>query len=427
MLFAESVYQDRQKKVANAWSRLLGPKDLVLVHSGEALQKPGGLDQTYPFLPHPAYFWLTGHRRDEGVMAYSLSEGWVEYQRPLSPVDIVWEGDEGNFACEKTLEDLGALLKGGAYQNVLHLGLPPQGTSGGPDDLVRSLAIALDQTRRRKGAEEVQLIRRIAGMARKGYEALQAALKPGVSERELQLHYENAVLMAGAEKMPYGSIVGSGENAAILHAVPTARKVAAGELVLVDAGADVEDYCVDITRVFAVDGKMTSRQKDVYDLVHTAHSEAVRMCRPGTQWRDVHMKSARVIAEGLQQWGIWKGSVDSALESGAISVFYPHGVGHLVGLKVRDTGNPENTNPQRYYGARLRVDLALEKDYLITVEPGCYFARAFIEDREIREKYQAQINWDATDKWKDFGGIRLEDDILITGDAPVSLTDEVPK
>lgn len=427
MLFTTDVYQQRQKKVAEAWQPKLGAKDLILVHSGEAIHKPGGLDQTYPFLPHPAYFWLTGHRRARGVMAYSLSEGWVEYQRPLSPVDIVWEGDEGNFVCEKTLEDLSTLLKSGAYLNILHLGHPPSGTVSADAEFGRSLAISLDQVRRRKGAEEVQLIGKIAGMAKAGYEALQGVLRPGVTERELQLHYESAVLMAGAEKMPYGTIVGSGENAAILHAVPSARKVAAGELVLVDAGADLEDYCVDITRVFAVDGEMTSRQRDVYDLVYTAQTEAVSLCRPGAQWRDIHMKSARVIAEGLKQWGFWKGSVDAVLETGAISVFYPHGVGHLVGLKVRDTGNPENTNPQRYYGARLRVDLPLEKDYLLTVEPGCYFARAFLEDREIRDRYRDQINWSVAEKWTDFGGVRLEDDILITEGPAVSLTDCVPK
>lgn len=425
MLFTDEVYQTRQTKVASAWKDLLGASDLILVHSGVAVQKPGGLDQTYDFLPHPSYFWLTGHRRAEGVMAYSLSEGWIEYQRPLSPVDIVWEGAEGNFECEHSLEDLKKKTAGGTYKRILHLGQPAQGMA--VDEITRELSIRLDQVRRRKGPEEVRLIRQIADMANAGYTALKNAIRPGITERELQLHYENAVLMAGAEKMPYGSIVGSGENAAILHAVPTSKKVAAGELILVDAGGDVEDYCVDITRMFAVDGKFTSQQKDVYDLVHQAHKESVKMCRPGTQWRDVHMKSARVIAEGLKQWGIWKSSVDAVLESGAISVFYPHGVGHLVGLKVRDTGNPENTNPQRYYGSRLRVDLALEKDYLITVEPGCYFARAFIEDQTIRENYKDHINWAEAEKWKTFGGVRIEDDILITDGEAQSLTDCVPK
>lgn len=424
MLFAENAYQLRQSKVAQAWKSQLDSQDLVLVHSGTSVQKPGGLDQTYDFLPHPSYFWLTGHRRAEGVMAYSVSEGWVEYQRPLSPVDIVWEGAEGNFECEHSLVDLQKKLQGGAYKRVFHLG---QTADKSFEAEARELSVKLDQVRRCKDAEEVQLIRRIAAMANEGYKALQAALRPGVTERSLQLHYENAVLLAGADKMPYGSIVGSGENAAILHAVPTQKKVVAGEMVLVDAGADVEDYCVDITRVFAVDGKLTGQQQDVYDLVHEAYKASVEMCRPGTQWRDVHMKSARVIAEGLNQWGLLKSSVDAVLESAAISVFYPHGVGHLVGLKVRDTGHPENLNPQRYYGARLRVDLELKENYLITVEPGCYFARAFIEDSEIREKYKDHINWSVAEKWKTFGGVRLEDDILITSGVPESLTNIVPK
>lgn len=427
MLFNSSVHQSRQVRLQGAWGSMLKKDDLVLVHSGHPLVKPGGLDQTYDFLPHPSYFWLTGHRRPQGVVAFSLDSGWREYQRPLSPVDIVWEGDEHNFHCDHSLKDLKQVLTSGKFRRVLHLGAPGLEWKNQDGELALGLSIVLDQTRRHKDSAEVELIEKIAGFAGVGYNKLKSEIKSGISERELQIHYESAVLMAGAEKMPYGSIVGSGENSAILHAVPSSKKLNSGDLVLVDAGADLQDYCVDITRVFAVDENFSSRQQEIYDIVLQAQTECIEMCRPQTQWRDVHMHSARVIAEGLSQFKIWQGSVDAALESGAISVFYPHGVGHLVGLKVRDTGCPENLNPQRYYGARLRVDLMLKENYLLTVEPGCYFPRAFIESQEYREKYKDIINWQEADKWKDFGGIRIEDDILITAQGPRNLTACVPK
>ena len=310
MIFSPSVYHERQLRQAQKWSAILNPDDLVLVCSGEPTQKPGGLDQTYDFLPHPAYYWLTGHRRPQGVMAYSPTTGWTEYQRPLSPVDIVWEGREGDFVCEHTLVELEDILKRDMHGRVIRIGgIAPKSGLNSHFETNWQLSLLLDQTRRKKDMAEVHLIEKVAQMANRGYARLQEQLREGVTERELQLHYEQAVLFAGAEKMPYGSIVGSGENAAILHAVPTLKKVQKGELVLVDAGADVEDYCVDITRVFAVDGEWSPRQQVIYDLVLKAQSEAISMCRPKTQWKDVHIKTARVIAEGLAQLGFWKSSV----------------------------------------------------------------------------------------------------------------------
>jgi Xaa-Pro aminopeptidase len=124
---------------------------------------------------------------------------------------------------------------------------------------------------------------------------------------------------------------------------------------------------------------------------------------------------------------VMKGSVDSILETGAIAVFYPHGVGHLVGLRVRDTGHEENVNPKTYSGARIRVDLTLQENILITVEPGCYFIKTLINDKTNREKHKDFINWAETEKWLNIGGVRLEDDILITASGNSNLTAVVAK
>jgi Xaa-Pro aminopeptidase len=134
-----------------------------------------------------------------------------------------------------------------------------------------------------------------------------------------------------------------------------------------------------------------------------------------------------VIAQGLIDWKIFKGSVDACLESEAISLFFPHGVGHLVGLRVRDTGHEENKNPRTYFGARLRVDLTLEENMLITVEPGCYFIKELLHSSTHQEKFKTSINFNEASKWLSVGGVRIEDDILITNSKPRNLTDVVPK
>jgi Xaa-Pro dipeptidase len=408
----------RQQRAAAALDARLAADELVVVWSGEPVPKPGGFDQCFPFSPHPLYFWLSACRRPGGAMAYSRSEGWVHYLVPISREERVWEGASGTWS-EPSVDILHKKIA--THRRVYHLDKTPA------DDATFNLRIAVDQVRRQKDAAEISLIKTLASHAEKGYAAASKIIRPGISEREIQLAYESAVLTAGAEKMPYETIVGAGSNAAILHAIPTHRKLAAGELVLMDAGADLWDYCVDITRVFSADGKFSPMQKELYDVVLAAQAASIARCRVGNEWYSVHEASARVIADGLRSWGLLTCSVDEALETGAVSVFFPHGVGHLVGLRVRDTGCEENRQPKRRFGVNLRVDFALKENYLMTVEPGCYFIDALIRDSQLREQFATQINFAKAEDWLSIGGVRIEDDILITNGESENLTAVVPK
>ncbi len=426
--FHPTFLTERKNRAARGLDAVLSNGDLVLVLSGTPITKPGGLDQTYPFLPHPDYYWLTGSRRPQGVSAYTKDEGWIDFVLPVTRDEKVWEGG-AEVIPGRPVGDLDAWILAKAPGRVFVLGQP------GTQDLRRNVieddewAVqeAFNRVRRIKDQSEIDLIRALAGMANAGYAAIKAFIRPGVTERDIQLVYENAVLRAGAEKMPYESIVGAGTNAAILHAIPTSRVVKAGDLVLVDAGADVGDYCVDITRVFAADGAFTSRQKDIYQMVLRAQEASLALCRPGTEWLEVHRASARVFAEGLKSLGILRGEVDGLLESGAVSVFFPHGVGHMVGLRVRDVGGKLTRDPRKAYGVRIRVDLPLEENFVMTVEPGVYFIQALIDDADTRAKFRDQIDWTEVEKWREFGGVRLEDDVRITAGAPDNLTAVVPK
>jgi Xaa-Pro aminopeptidase len=322
-------------------------------------------------------------------------------------------------------------LKSHNFSQVYKIGQLPFGDEGllseSGRDTLEQIHIKVNALRRIKDEHEIQMILQIADMANAGYKKIKSFIRPGVTEREIQIEYEAEVYRHGAQTMPYGTIVGSGINSAVLHAVPTAKKVEQGDMVLIDAGADVFDYCVDITRVLPASGQFSPMQKSLYDIVKKAQDKVFEKSRIGTQWHDVHIASARVIAEGLKSLNIITGEIDSVLETGAISVFYPHGVGHLVGLRVRDVGCPENKNPKKYCGANLRVDLELKENFLITAEPGCYFIKALIDDAENRTNFKDFINWTEVEKWKGIGGVRIEDDILITQGAPRNLTAVVEK
>jgi len=415
--FSKNAIQNRLSRAEKKLRTVIRDHEALVVYSGIALTKPGGLDQTYDYIPHPTYYWLTGSRRAMQAVLFSKKTGWVHFFSPQSSQEKIWEG-----AVDEVLLTLNNLeFKG------LNEFLKNENLKAPSDDREFILRNCVDQVRRSKDPEEIALIEQLAKMALAGYQRVTQILRPGVTEREIQLEYEMAVFQAGADSMPYGSIVGSGTNSAILHAIPTSRKVLENEIILIDAGAALNDYCVDITRIFTANGKMSTQQKELYDLVLKAQTECIEICQRGVAWNQVHEKAARIIAQGLIDWKIFNGSVDSCLQSEAISLFFPHGVGHLVGLRVRDAGHEENKNPKKYFGARLRVDLTLEENMLITVEPGCYFIKELLHNPGNQEKFKTLINFNEAEKWLPVGGVRIEDDILITNSKPRNLTDGVPK
>lgn len=428
MIFPQSTFEERKNRTHKALSSILGNDDVVLVFAGTPVQKPGGHDQTYSFLPHPDYFWLTGSRRPAGVSCFTKAEGWIDFMVPVGRDEKIWEGgnevvtgkDIAGFSSWLAQHNKGKVFLIGQFYGHEKL------SSASPEARAE-LQEVFSEVRRVKDRSEIELITNIALMASHGYAKLSNFIKPGVTERQIQLAYESEVLARGAEKMPYDSIVGTGTNSAILHAIPTNRVVGANDMVLIDAGGDIQDYCVDITRVYPASGKFTDRQQVIYNLVKEAQTESIKLCRPGTEWKDVHLASARVMARGLKELGILNVGVDEALESGAVGCFFPHGVGHMVGLRVRDVGGTPNPNPKKYAGARLRVDMKLSEGYLMTVEPGLYFIEALLNDAQTRSDFKTHINWNEIEKWLDLGGVRIEDDIHITKEGPVNLTASVAK
>ncbi|MDP9257315.1 MAG: M24 family metallopeptidase, partial [Actinomycetota bacterium] len=245
----------------------------------------------------------------------------------------------------------------------------------------------------------------------------------GRAERELQITLEAALLRNAGDMLAFETIVAAGDHAAVLHFSPTARELRNGDLLLVDAGAEHRGYASDVTRTYAVGGTFTAEQALVYDTVRRAGETAIAACRPGTDWHDVHRAAALVAAEGLVELGVLRGSPETLVESGAATLFFPHGVGHLVGLGVRDTGAASDEVREPVPGLpRLRVDIPLRPRQVWTVEPGIYVVPALL----ARARGRDGVNWDRVDELHGFGGVRLEQNVLITDDGCDVLTAVVP-
>jgi Xaa-Pro aminopeptidase len=423
-VFGSEALEARRRRAAEVLAR---ERSLVLVGAGRPIPKPGGLDQTYPFRPHPEYYWLTGSRRWGGVLALDPGEGWVHFVRPVSDEERLWEGALGEIEGE----DVAALpgwLGARTGRRVALLGTPAEGVEGDAE-LAAALRECLDALRRPKDAAELELLARAVAATAAGHARARQVIQPGASERQIQIELEAEMFRQGAEAVAFGTIVGAGTNAAVLHFQPGGRQVRPGDLVLVDAGGEVAGYAGDVTRTYPAGDHFGPRQQVIYDLVLAAENAAIARCLIGTEWRDVHREAASVLAVGLRDLGILRGEVEGLLESEAIALFFPHGVGHMVGLGVRDVGGraPGRAEAERCCGVRLRVDLPLAEGFLMTVEPGVYFVPALLDNPGRRDRFRQAVDWDALESWRSVGGVRIEDNVLVTPNGPRVTTGGIPK
>jgi len=387
---------------------------------------PGGADQVYPYKPHPQYRWLTDRSREGGVIAFDPKEGWHLFEPPITEQELVWGGSDAPVG--RPIQCLTEWIRRRPGRPVAGLGCISEQILV-DEKLSKRLHILLDHTRRPKDAMEVYLMRRSATATSAGYAAIKEVIQPGRSEREVQVEFEAAIARAGADGVGYATIVGSGPNSAVLHGKPSARRILEGDLVLVDAGAEVEGYVTDVTRTFPANGHFSEDQKWFYKAVLKALETATQACRVGIEWLDVHLIAAYSLAESLAEAGMLTCSPEEALESEAISLFFPHGIGHMVGLGVRDAGGPlpGRNGDRTAAGSKIRMDLPLEAGYTVTIEPGIYFIPAVLTDSNRREKFKTQVNWCEVNPWIGRGGIRIEDNVLVTSGSPIVLTEAIPK
>ncbi len=274
-----------------------------------------------------------------------------------------------------------------------------------------------------KDKYEIEHLDSIMDVAYRMHTTAMKMAQPGIYEREVAGEIEGIALRYGGTVSFPVILSKRGET---LHNHYHGNKLDNGDLMLADAGFESPlGYATDHTRTSPVGGKFTQKQKEIYQIVLDANNKATSMVKPGVPYREMHFVAAKVITQGLMDLGLMKGNVDEAVNAGAHAMFFPHGLGHMMGLDVHDmedlgetlVGYDKETKRSDQFGtAYLRMGRRLEPGFVITNEPGIYFIPALI-DKWYNEKINHQfINFEKVNEYRDFGGIRLEDDILVTAD-----------
>jgi Xaa-Pro aminopeptidase len=258
--------------------------------------------------------------------------------------------------------------------------------------------------------------------------------KPGVKEQEIFGTLEGiALAKGGGTSFPIILSI----NGQTLHNHAHGNVLTKGKMMVTDAGAETNlHYASDITRTTPVGGKFSSQQKEIYEIVYRANTECIKAIKPGMSNRDTHFMACRIIAEEMKTLGLMKGDTDEAVSAGAHTLFMPHGIGHMMGLDVHDmenlgenyVGYNEDVKRSDQFGtAYLRFALPYKPGHVLTIEPGCYFIPELIERWKSEGKYKDFINYSKLDKYMSIGGIRLEDNVLITEKGHKVLGKAIPK
>jgi len=259
----------------------------------------------------------------------------------------------------------------------------------------------LGEMRLIKSAAEIKLLRKAGDISARAHCRAMQKCRPGLDEFHLQAEIEHEFMISAATGPAYTSIVGGGKNACILHYIENRTKLRSGDLVLIDAGCEYQNYAADITRTFPVNGKFTACQAAIYDIVLAAQAAAMQKIAPGLAYDLANRAAMGVITQGLVDLGILNGDVDELIAQGAYRDFYMHNVSHWLGMDVHDVGDYKIDNRWRVY----------EPGMVLTVEPGIYIA---------------PNNGNVDEKWRGIG-VRIEDDLLVTKNGYEILTDAVPR
>jgi Xaa-Pro aminopeptidase len=439
-VFPQTTYVDRREILK---SRFEGG---LLVFPGNNESPMNYADNCYPFRQDSSFLYYFGLNQPELAAVIDVDEGRATIFGDELTIDhIVWMGDLPTIAERAQrvgVEDVqprsaleGVLGKAAAAGRRVHY-LPPYraDTTVELSDLLgipvaevvdraslEFIRAVIDQ-RAVKTEEEIAELDAAVDVSVEMHRAAMAMARPGLLESEIAAEVERVAVAAGGR--PSFPVIATvhGET---LHNHFHGNTLTEGDLFLLDCGAETAmGYAGDLSSTFPVSPHFSDRQRQIYEMQLTSYEKAISMLAPGTTNRDVHFAAARVIAEGMKELGLMRGNIDDALEAGAHAMFFPCGVGHMMGLDVHDMenlgevyvgydGKPKSTQ----FGLKsLRLARKLEPGFVVTIEPGIYFIPQLMDLWRSENHCSEFLDFEALDQWRDFGGIRNEEDYLITAD-----------
>lgn len=418
-------YTRRRRSLAKA----IGPGAIAILPAAQEVIR--NRDVHYPFRQSSDFSYLTGFPEPDAVLVLAPGRkkgDMVLFCRPKDPEREQWdggragvEGATAHFGADQAfpLADLDtqipALIDGrsrlfypaGADADfdrrvmawVNQVRANERKGASAPDTFI-TLGSVLHEQRLRKSRAEIKRMRRAARISGEAHTHLMRICHPGRNESELESEFQHFCATNGTRFQAYPPIVGGGPNACVLHYVENAAPLRDGDLVLVDAGCELNGYASDITRTFPINGRFTPPQRELYELVLEAQRAAIAKARPGNHWNEPHEAAIRVLTKGLVRLGILSGKLSKLIKDEAFKPYYMHRTGHWIGMDVHDVG-------------RYKVDggwRKLEPGMVLTVEPGLYLPATDV----VPERYRLI-------------GIRIEDDVLITDDGNEVLSIAAPK
>ncbi len=434
-MFNKDIYIERR----NTLKKLVGEGIIVFFGNNESpCNYPA--NAYYPMRQDSSFLYYFGQRRDGlvGIIDVDNDREWL-IGNDIDIEDIVWYGSVdsiADMAAQVGVENTAPMaeLKNiiARCKNNIHF-LPPyrhdtilQMQKLGLEFSDSSLPLikAVVKMRSTKSALEIAEIEKACAIGYEMHTTAMRVARPGLTEKYVGGLVDGVANSLG-EKVSFATIFT--QHGEIMHGTPSYNTLESGRLALCDAGAEnAENYCSDHTRTFPVSGKFTQRQLDIYRIVEECHDYVLSVAKPGVRYKDVHFAVCRLMTERLKELGLMKGDVDEAVAAGAHAMFLPHGLGHMMGMDVHDmeglgqiyVGFDEETRPNlEQFGTNcLRMGRRLQEGFVVTDEPGIYFIPALIDDWRAQGLHKDFLNYELLETYKDFGGIRIEDDVLITAD-----------
>jgi Xaa-Pro aminopeptidase len=450
-MFKKEIYSSRRNKLKNK------------INSGVALflgnmEAPMNyLDNTYHYRQDSSFLYFFGLDFPglAGVIDFDNGEEYI-FGNDVDIDDIIWMGPQvtiqenaakAGVAKTAPLAKLNDFLTGAVQQGrKIHILPPYRGENKiWLEQLLGISALRIGQyasvelikavvdLRSVKGPEEIEEIKKACATGYEMHVAVMKLAQPGVWEQQIAGTIEG-IAASGGGMISFPVILS--QNGETLHNHDHSQILQEGRLLLTDAGAESPlHYASDFTRTVPVGGKFTAKQREIYEIVLAANNKATALTKPGVTYKSVHLAASEVIAEGLKALGLMKGDVKEAVANGAHALFFPHGLGHMMGLDVHDmenlgqiyVGYDDETRPSTQFGiAALRLGRRLQPGFVVTNEPGIYFIPALIDQWQRDKTNAGFINFDKVNEYRNFGGIRLEDDILVTETGSEILGTRVP-